>query len=447
MTKPSDVRVEAVTVIFSDERFATPLRLSRGLITEITYAKVVIDVRTRAGQTHQGTGAIFLSDLWAFPDPAYDHAQKDQVMRTLCQTIAAHLQTGDDYSDPLAKGHHLEAALSGLVAQVERTLPFLQPGVIPYLAALNCLSPFDAAIHDGWGRALGGSTYAFYDAPWLNADLSAYLGPAFRGRYPAAFLRQRRSTLPIQHVVGVNDALTPAEAAPPVGDLPTALTTWIQRDGLTCFKLKSRGQDPAADALRLAAVYTTAVAAGIQPAQVHLSLDPNEVCPGPDYLLELFERLQRDAPPAYAALDYIEQPTARDLSSYTFTLHEAARYKPIIIDESLDRLENLARLQPLGWSGLALKSCKGQTHTLLAYCWARQHKLFITLQDLTNPGLALVHSANLGAHLALSVDYFETNGRQYTPAACPAEQAAYPAYFQVSDGALHLPTRSPFGLY
>jgi L-alanine-DL-glutamate epimerase-like enolase superfamily enzyme len=447
MTKPSDVRVEAVVITFSNEQFATPLRLSRGLITEITYAKVVIDVRARAGVDQRGTGAIYLSDLWAFPDPAYDHAQKDQVMRTLCEKIAAHLQADADYSDPLEKGHHLEEALPGLVAEVEAALPFLQPGAMPYLAALNCLSPFDAAIHDAWGRALGGSTYAFYTAEWLNADLSAYLGPAFGGLYPASFLRQQRTTLRIQHVVGVSDALTPTEPAHPVGALPTDLTSWIKRDGLTCFKLKSRGQEPAADAQRLAAVYATAVAAGIQPAQIHLSLDPNEVCPGPDYLLELFERLQRDAPLAFAALDYIEQPTARDLSSYTFTLHAAAQHKPIIIDESLDRLENLALLQPLGWSGLALKSCKGQSHTLLAYCWGRYHDLFLTLQDLTNPGLALVHSANLGAHLALAVGYFESNGRQYTPAACPAEQAAYPAYFQVRDGALHLPAHAPFGLY
>ncbi|MCE7985763.1 MAG: hypothetical protein DYG89_31685 [Caldilinea sp. CFX5] len=447
MIKPSDVRVERADVTFSNERLATPLRLSRGLITEVTYAKVVIDVRTRAGQTQQGSGAIFLSDLWAFPDPVYDHAQKDEVMRILCQMIAAHLQADDDYGDPLEKGHHLEAALPGLIAEVEADLPFLQPGVMPYLAALNCLSPFDAAIHDAWGRALGGSTYAFYDADWLNADLGAYLGPAFQGLYPAAFLHRPRSTLRVQHVVGVSDALTPVEPTQPVGTLPTDLTSWIKRDGLTCFKLKSRGQDPAVDAQRLAAVYTTAVQAGMKPEQIHLSLDPNEVCPGPDFLLELFARLVKESPTAFAALDYIEQPTARDLSSYTFTLHAAAQHKPIIIDESLDRLENLALLQPLGWSGLALKSCKGQTHTLLAYCWARQHNFFITLQDLTNPGLALVHSANLGAHLALSVGYFETNSRQYTPTACPAEQAAYPAYFQVRDGALHLPVHAPLGLY
>ena len=74
---------------------------------------------------------------------------------------------------------------------------------------------------------------------------------------------------------------------------------------------------------------------------------------------------------------------------YTFTLHKVAQRKPVIIDESLDRLENLALLKPLGWSGLALKTCKGQTHSLLAYCWGKKHDQFMTIQDLTNPGLAL----------------------------------------------------------
>ena len=147
------------------------------------------------------------------------------------------------------------------------------------------------------------------------------------------------------------------------------------------------------------------------------------------------------------AIDYIEQPTSRDLASYTYTLHAISARKPVLIDESLDRLENLERLQPQGWSGLALKSCKGQTHSLLAYCWGRVQGLFMTVQDLTNPGLALVHSANLCAHLALDVTCFEANSHQYAPDACPQEQAAYPDFFHVHDGVITLPDAPPMGLY
>lgn len=450
MGKISDLRIEAVTLTFRDERLAVPLHLSRGVITEVTYAKVVVEARTRAGQSSQGVGAISLSDLWAFPHPVYTHAQKDEAMRALCQAIAAYLQTDADYADPLEKGHDLEQALPALMRGVEQKLTFLEAGVMPYLAALNCLAAFDAAIHDAWGRALGGSVYDFYAAQWLNADLSVYLGAAFKDRYPADFLVPRRRTLGVQHVVGMGDALTPTPmngVAKATTDLPQDLTGWIAHQGITVFKVKSRGQDPRADAWRLREVYDTARASDIQPDRIHLSIDPNEACACPDFLIELLDVMASESPAALAALDYIEQPTARDLSTYTFTLHKVAQRKPVIIDESLDRLENLARLKPLGWSGLALKTCKGQTHSLLAYCWGKQHKLFMTLQDLTNPGLALVHSANFGAHLDLAVDYFETNSRQFMPHACPAEQAAYPTYFQVAEGCLRLPAIKPFGLY
>ncbi|MFN8494354.1 MAG: enolase C-terminal domain-like protein [Caldilineaceae bacterium] len=450
MSKASDLRIETVTLAFRDERLAVPLHLSRGVITEVTYAKVVVQGRTQAGQPTQGTGAIPLSDLWAFPHPVYSHEQKDAAMRALCEAIAAYLKTDADYSDPLEKGHQLEQTLPTLVQRVEQTLPFLEPGVMPYLAALNCLAAFDAAVHDAWGRALGGSSYAFYAAPWLNADLGVYLGSDFQGRYPAEFLRERRRKVGVQHVVGMSDALvpTPVNGAPkPLNDLPQDLISWIARDGINAFKVKARGQDPAIDAQRLNAVYATALAAGIQPHHIHLSIDTNEACSGPDFLLEMLDYMAHESPGALAALDYIEQPTARDLSTYTFTLHQVAQRKPVIIDESLDKLENLARLEPLGWSGLALKTCKGQTHSLLAYCWGKQHNLYVTLQDLTNPGLSLVHSANLAAHLDLATRYFETNSRQFMPQACPEEQVEFPAYFRVHGGSLHLPNSEPLGLY
>jgi hypothetical protein len=137
----------------------------------------------------------------------------------------------------------------------------------------------------------------------------------------------------------------------------------------------------------------------------------------------------------------------RDLARQTVTLHAVSARKPVIIDESLDHLEHLSLLGPLGWSGLAVKTCKGQTHSVLAYCWGRQKGQFLTLQDLTNPGLALVHSANLCAQLALNVAYFEYNSRQFMPEAALEEQAAYAPYFRVSAGEVQLPVDGLEGLY
>ena len=146
MAKLSDVRIEAVALSFHAEKLAVPLHLSRGVITDVTYAKVVVTVRTRAGQPSQGVGAILLSDLWAFPHPVYTHEQKDEAMPALCSALAASMQTGDDYGDPLEKGHHLDQTLPSLIRNVEQALPFLATGAIPYLAAqlsssLRCGAP------------------------------------------------------------------------------------------------------------------------------------------------------------------------------------------------------------------------------------------------------------------------------------------------------------------
>ena len=450
--KASDLAIEAVRVEFFAETLSVPLQLSQGVITQTTYAEVTLQGRTRGGQPTIGIGAILLSDLWSFPTAQLNHLQKTELMRQVCLAIAAWLRTVDA-GDPLQIGFALEQALPAIGQQVEaaNTLP---PGVaIPQLALLNCMAPFDAALHDGWGKAIRRPSYLCYTADCLNEDLSAYLGAAFAHRYPADYLGQRRRRLLVQHVVGLSDPLTPTEIDParsyPRG-LPVDLQSWIKRDRLYCFKVKLSGRSPQADVARLVAVADSASQTlreigNSQPAR--FAVDPNEGCPDADALLEFVERLAQDHPAIFAALAYIEQPTPRDLRGYTYTLHAASRRLPVIIDESLDRLENLPLLDSLGWSGLSLKTCKGHTHSLLAYCWGRAEQLYLTIQDLTNPGRALVHSANLGAQMVLSSETFECNSRQYLPLARPAEQAAFPMYFQVQDGMLQLPVESGAGIY
>jgi hypothetical protein len=69
---------------------------------------------------------------------------------------------------------------------------------MPWLAALVCCSPFDLAVHDGYGQLLGRPTYETYNAGFMNRDLAHYLQPAarsgvsFAGKYPADFLAAHR---------------------------------------------------------------------------------------------------------------------------------------------------------------------------------------------------------------------------------------------------------------
>ena len=55
-------------------------------------------------------------------------------------------------------------------------------------------------------------------------------------------------------------------------------------------------------------------------------------------------------------------------------MHEAAKLRPVVIDESLSSIENLYLSREMGYTGVALKACKGQSQALLMGAVARKEK-------------------------------------------------------------------------
>jgi hypothetical protein len=117
-------------------------------------------------------------------------------------------------------------------------------------------------------------------------------------------------------------------------------------------------------------------------------------------------------------------------------MFEAARLKPVVIDESLTGLDALLLCREMGYTGVALKACKGQSQTLLLAAAAQKYKMFRCVQDLTCPGAALVHSAGIAAHVP-GVTALEANAREYVPAANRGWEKKFPGIFQVKDGYLY----------
>jgi len=99
----------------------------------------------------------------------------------------------------------------------------------------------------------------------------------------------------------------------------------------------------------------------------------------------------------------------------------------------------------MGYSGVALKACKGQSQVLLMAAAAQKHKMFLCVQDLTCPGASLIHSAGLAAHVP-GVAAIEANARQYVPAANRAWEARFPGIFQIRDGYMQTGTLTGPGL-
>ena len=90
-----------------------------------------------------------------------------------------------------------------------------------------------------------------------------------------------------------------------------------------------------------------------------LSVDSNEGNPDAASVLDYLERLEAMDPEAYSVLDYMEQSTARDITKQPFAWHGIGARKPVFLDEGLTSLELLPVAKEQGWSGLALKTCKG----------------------------------------------------------------------------------------
>src|SRR5207247_2960616 len=122
-------------------------------------------------------------------------------------------------------------------------------------------------------------------------------------------------------------------------------------------------------------------------------------------------------PQGFARILYVWQPTARDLkANRANVMHEAARLRPVVIDESLTDLESLLLAREMGYNGVALKACKGQSQAVLMAAAAQKYGMFICVQDLTCPRASLIHTVGISAHVS-SLAGIAPNAREYLPAA------------------------------
>jgi len=354
-------------------------------------------------------------------------------MKTLAGRIAVITRHAGAEGHPIDINIALEPEYLKAAAEVSRELKLSLP--IPKLCTLVTFSPFDAAVHDAYGKLHGVSCYEMYGPQFLPRDLSAYLTREFRGEFLDRYiLRKPKDRMPLYHLVGAVDPVTASDVHQKVGDgLPEHLAEWIRYNGVTHIKIKLNGSDLAWDVDRVVAV--DRVATETQRAvQWHYSLDFNEKCPNVDYLLAFLHQLRERSEEGFGRIQYVEQPTKRDLKEdRTNVMHRAAKLIPIVIDESLVDLESLELARAMGYSGVALKACKGQSQVLLMAAAAQKHKMFLCVQDLTCPGASLIHSAGLAAHVP-GVAAIEANARQYVPAANRPWEDRFPGIFKIRDG-------------
>ena len=434
-SRPHDMRILEVTHDFEDFLYRAPYQFGGRSVDRVTLLNVNCRVRTGNGREAWGFGSMTLGNAWAFPAASQDAGLG--AMRSLADRLRSVTADCDEAGHPIDLFRALEPAYLRAAADVSSTAGNL-PVPIPKLCTLVVGSPFDAAIHDAYGKAFGRSAYETYGPTFMSRDLSHDLGPSFKGEYVDRYVPAApRPTTPVFHSVGASDPLEAADVKTRVDDgLPNTLEEWIPRDGLIRFKIKLNGGNLDADFERVVRI-DRIVARGVAARGVadwKYLLDFNEGCPNVEYLLEFLRRVREATPTGFDRILYIEQPTARDLKKdRTNLMHEAARLRPVVIDESLTDLEALLLAREMGYTGVALKACKGQSHAMLMAAAAQKFGMFLCVQDLTCPGASLIHSAGIAARVPGNAG-IEANARQFVPSANRAWEARFPGLFTIRNG-------------
>jgi L-alanine-DL-glutamate epimerase-like enolase superfamily enzyme len=389
-----------------------------------------------------------MGNVWAFPSRTLSYDQTLDAMKALGVEIDRATGGYGEYGHAIDINVALEPAYLKAAAAVSTQQKLAEP--IPKLCTLVTASPFDAAIHDAFGKVHGRSTYQTYGQDLLPNDLSRYLGAGYKGLYLDRFILPKPvPRMPVFHSVGALDALTDADVTHRIDDgLPETLQQWIAYNGITHIKIKLNGDDLAWDVDRVANIHkaTTETQDKRGVSNWVYSLDFNERCRNVEYLLNFIRDLEAKSPGAFKRIQYIEQPTARDLAADRHNvMFKAAKLKPVVIDESLTGLDALMLARDMGYTGAALKACKGQTQAMLLAAAGQKLKMFLCVQDLTCPGASLVQSAGIAAHVP-GIAGLEANAREYVPAANKGWENRFPGIFKFSDGQMRTDTLTGLGL-
>jgi L-alanine-DL-glutamate epimerase-like enolase superfamily enzyme len=436
MSKPTDVRLLEVRTSSQHIRYRAPMKFGGRVMTDVALLDVEATVETRDGRRGSGKGSMPMSPAWAWPGGQLDMAKTLAAMLEFGRLSAEAAGKYSGCAHPLVIAHDLAADYDSLAQQAAKTAGLDAP--MPKLAQLNAASPIDAAVHDALGTTLGANSYNLLGAEFVDQDLGPMLSADFAGEYLDRYtLREPKPTMPLYHLVGALDPLVEGDMPNRINDgMPETLGEWIAADELTHLKIKLNGDDLRWDVDRVVAIENVAAETQAKRGcrEWWYSLDFNERCANVDYVLGFLKQLEERSPSAFRRVQYLEQPTHRDLRAHPENrMHAAAKIKPVVIDESLLNFDSLLLAREMGYSGVALKTCKGHSEALLMGAAAQKYGMFLCVQDLTCPGASFLHSVTLAARVP-TVAAIEGNARQYCPAGNRGWEERFPGVFRPKAG-------------
>ena len=416
-----------------------PLKFGDQTLTEVSCARVAVHVED-GYKSAVGRAETPLSVAWVWPSKL-GYLEREDRLKAFCGVLRDDLVAHGECGHPFVIGYqYIEDRLHDRLGEENEGLG--EDAGMPHLAGLVCLSAFDLALYDAFGKLHNVGAFDCLDQSWLGEnDLSHFLEPAesFVGKYPADYFLEPEKILPVWHLVGGLDPIDESEltGSEPDDGYPVLLRDWIRRDGLDCLKIKLRGNDMEWDYERLLAIGKISLEEGV----TNLTTDFNCMVTDPDYVNEILDRLKEEGREIYDRIVYVEQPFPYDLEKNQIDVHSVSERKPLFMDESAHDWRFVRLGRELGWTSVALKTCKTLTGAILSLCWAKEHGMTLMVQDLTNPRLAQVPHVLLAAY-AGTICGVESNAMQFYPEASKEFLKVHPGLYQRREGVLDWSTLS-----
>lgn len=430
--RDQDVRITGVELYEFPLQTRIPLAFGRERATDLSVLRAAVTLSSRAGVKATGYADVPLNVQWAWPSSIPAGRRRERLLA--CATELAERWIEIDIAGHPMELYHAFLAEGGLA-----NCPSWSQA--PARAWQLLLSVLDLATHDGYGTLHKLFSYDTYTPEYMSRDLGALLAgssyaPELLLRYPRDYLvPDPQPRILAWHMVGKEDFLTPGEV--PVSaswdGYPLSLEEWIDRDGLQALKVKLGSDSVEENLHRFLSVWRVA-----ELREVRLtSIDFNGTLSGLDELNEFLSRIGEASPQARKSICYVEEPCSIDSCGGEQIIEVNAGVPLLILDESVATWRELEDAVARGWRGVALKSCKGQSESLLMLALAKELGLRFTVQDLTNPMLAQLTHLLLGSRSGAPLGV-ESNCMQFYPEASSYEAQVHPGAFTRQNGELRL---------
>ena len=414
--------------------YRSPLKFGGRVVKDVTVFRVALSLEDQnTKKKAHGIGEMTMGTAWAWPSASLTPEMALKTVIVLAERIVAAATSLLADQHPLHLASQIKPIAKRLAEELAASMKLTE--AIPDLAIALAISPLDIALHDAYGRLHGKNSFDCFTHEHVGTDLSHFLGEEFLGKDFSEIIAPKTApTLFLYHLVGSLDPLSKDDLNRKIDDgLPETLEDWIRSQQLSHLKIKLTGKELDADVGRVVEIDRIASRA-FPTKQFSYSLDFNEACENEDYVIDFLERLERLNREAVPKIHYIEQPMGRDLRlRKEVTMHRVSRLKPVVIDESLTDLEMLRFAKQQGYSGVAVKACKGISDSILLSAAAKQWGMKIYVQDLTCIGGSFMASASLASRIQ-GVTAVEGNGRQYCPAGNKDWESLYRPMFKILGG-------------